>query len=137
MAGRQAIRQPFMGASNAVIAETPASIMTSKSEFTLGIILGLSAIGIGLVAMIALWPCEYARMVSPDGTHVAIIKYRGYQNFISVFPGSSGDKSGWMVIQDMHGHELGHANLPMIQMGAEIMWSSDSVEVPLINSWKF
>lgn len=90
-----------------------------------------------MATSLAFFPVEYERHVSPDGTHVAVVKYHAYQNLIPAFPGGSGDKSGWIVIQDRNGKKLGRASLHMVSMGRDILWSTESADLPLVGTWRF
>ena len=56
-----------------------------------------------------------------------------------MFPGSSGDKPGYVEIFDKKGDSLGRVPVEMLQMVqiGEIEWSSEGIEIPLVGYWDF
>ena len=89
-----------------------------------------------LTAVAAFWPQEYQRVYSPDGKHFAAAKFRAYQSWLPIFPGNSGDKSGWIVVSKNDGTRIGEADVDMVWMIQDIIWKPDTAELRLVATWK-
>jgi len=89
-----------------------------------------------LIFLAAFWPQEYRRISSPDGKYFAVAKYHAYQSWLPIFPGQSGDKSGWVIIFKKDGTKIGEADVDMVQMIQEINWKPDAAELRLVATWK-
>jgi hypothetical protein len=50
---------------------------------------------------------EYLRVNSPDGKYTAIVTCRRYASLLPIFPGGSGDKSGFIRIEGPGGSNYG------------------------------
>jgi hypothetical protein len=89
-----------------------------------------------LISVAAFWPQEYRRISSPDGKYFAVAKYRACQSWLPMFPGHSGDKSGWIVVSKKDGTKIGKADVDMIWMIQDIDWKPATAELPLVVTWK-
>ena len=96
----------------------------------------IAGICISVLFSVASRPVEYARSASPDGKHVAVAKYRAYQSWLSIMPGQSGDKSGWITVSKIDWSRIGEVDVEMVSMIQDIHWTSDTVELRLVASWK-
>lgn len=85
---------------------------------------------LALFALSAFWPQEYSRVRSPDGRHIAIAKYRAYEGWLPRMPGSSGDKSGWLVVVTKEGRRVGELDLGMVSEVADLRWEKGTLWVP-------
>jgi len=80
---------------------------------------------------------EYLRVDSPDGEYTAIVTYRRYESFQPTFPGQSGDKAGFIRIEDKDGQNYGRVGLPMVWMSRDLEWTNDGADLKLICEWDF
>ena len=98
----------------------------ARKPFVVAFVL-LGVAGISGIVTKAFRPREYQRVVSPDGRHVAVAKYRTYESWLSAFPGQSGDKSGWVELWSLEGAKLGKFDLGMVWQIDDLRWDADRV----------
>jgi hypothetical protein len=96
------------------------------------IMLTMASFCIAIFIVFAVQP----RVASPDGKSIAIATYPAYESWIPRFPGSSDDKRGRIAIYTKGGHKIGQANVDMVSIISDIRRSSDSVEIPVVASWR-
>ena len=95
--------------------------------------LALTLVGSAVLTAIvvsALWPHEFTRVSSPDGRHVAVVHYRAYEGWLPIFPGASGDKSGWVTVFTKEGKKRGPSVLDMVSDIQGLRWYPEAVWVP-------
>jgi hypothetical protein len=91
----------------------------------------------GLAAVLILQEAEYLRINSPDGHYTAIVTYPGGLKFQSSFPGQSGDKAGFIRIEDREGINYGKIGVPMVSMARDLKWTEKGAELTLVGEWNF
>lgn len=92
---------------------------------------------IGIAAIYLLQEEEYLRIESPNGQYLAIITAQRYESLLPALPGQSGDRSGFVQIQDKDGLNFGKVRVPMVSMARDIVWTTDGAELKLICKWDF
>jgi hypothetical protein len=97
----------------------------------------LIALVIGAVVTWLLQEVEYLRIDSPDGRYTAIVTYRRIESFRPSFPGHSGDKAGFVRIEDKSGRNYGKIGVPMVEMSHELEWSAGGAALKLVGEWDF
>lgn len=100
----------------------------------------VSCLLLAIIAMAAIYLLqeeEYLRIESPDGQYLAIITSQRYESFLPALPGQSGDRSGFVQIQDKDGRNFGKVRVPMVSMARDIVWTKDDAELKLICRWDF
>ncbi len=80
---------------------------------------------------------EYLRIDSPDGKHTAIVTYRRYESLLPTMPGGSGDKEGFIRIEDPGGSNYGKIGVPMVSMSRDLEWTADGARLKLVGEWVF
>ena len=93
-----------------------------------------------IIAVVAVWvsqEVEYLRINSPDGKHTAIVTYRRYQSFRPTLPGQSGDKEGFIRIEDKNGINYGRIGVPMVWMSRQLEWTNEGADLKLVCGWDF
>ena len=80
---------------------------------------------------------EYLRIDSPDGRHTAIVTYRRYESLRPTFPGQSGDKAGFIKIEDKSGMNYGRISIPLVWMSRDLQWTHEGADLPLVCKWDF
>ena len=91
-----------------------------------------SLICLAVAIGVAFFPKEYARVLNPDGRHIAIAKYHAYQAWLPVSPADAGGKEGWILIVAKDGETIGSAPVDRVSQIQDLRWTPDSVEVPLV-----
>lgn len=89
-----------------------------------------------LLAASTLRQKEYSRVTSPDGRYTAIAKYRAYQEWLPMNPGSSGDKPGTITVISSSGAACGTQEVDMVSMIHDLEWSAKEANIRLIANWK-
>ena len=80
---------------------------------------------------------EYLRIDSPDRQYQAVVTYRRLESFRPTFPGQSGDKAGFIRIEDKDGRNYGKIDVPMVWMSRDLEWTKDGADLKLICEWDF
>ena len=104
---------------------------------TVVIVGGLVLWIVGTVAAWLLQEIEYLRIDSPDGQYQAIVTYRRYEAFRPAFAGQSGDKAGFIRIEDGDGRNYGRIGIPMVWMSRDLEWTKGGADLPLVCEWDF
>jgi hypothetical protein len=112
-------------------------LCSTKSKRWALLIAAAAVVAIGVVAGWLFQEVEYARVNSPRGGHIAIVTYRRYEAFKSTAPGQSGDKAGFISIEDTSGVRYGKIAVPMVWMFRELVWTEEGAKLPLIGKWTF
>jgi hypothetical protein len=86
---------------------------------------------IGVVAIWLFQEVEYLRIDSPDR------QYRRLESFGSTFPGQSGDKAGFIRIEDKDGRNYGKIGVPMVWMSRDLEWTKGGADLKLVCEWDF
>lgn len=74
----------------------------------------------GAVAIWLLQEVEYERISSPDGGYTAIVTYRRIEAFRPTFTGQSGEKAGFIRIEDKAERNYGKIGIPMVWMSRDL-----------------
>lgn len=80
---------------------------------------------------------EYQRFSSPDQQYQAVVTYRRLELFRPTFPGQSGDKPGFIKIEDKDGRNFGKVKVPMVWMSRDLEWTKDGADLKLVCEWNF
>lgn len=80
---------------------------------------------------------EYLRIESPDGKYTAIVTYPRYRSLLPMMPGGSGDKEGFIRIEDSGGSNYGKIDVPMVSMSRDLEWTADGARLKLVGEWVF
>ena len=80
---------------------------------------------------------EYLRIDSPDRQYQAVVTYRRLESFRPTFPGQSGDKAGFIRIEDKDGRNYGKIDVPMVWMSRDLEWTKDGADLKLVCEWDF
>lgn len=80
---------------------------------------------------------EYLRLDSPDGRYRAIVTCRRLESLWPTLPGQSGDKAGFIRIEDKDGRNYGKAGLPMVSMARDLEWTRGGADLKLVCEWDF
>lgn len=91
----------------------------------------------GAVAIWLLQEVEYQRINSPDGRYKAIVTYRRIEAFRPIFPGQSGDKAGFIRIEDKDEKNYGKIGVPMVWMSRDLKWTDGGADLKLVCEWNF
>ncbi|GAA3588278.1 hypothetical protein [Marinobacter xestospongiae] len=78
----------------------------------------------------------YSKESDPTGDYTAIVSYEAYLSFVTMSPGSSGDKAGFVKIINNNGDNLGEMPVEMLQL-SRVMWSKNGARIPMIGEWNF
>lgn len=92
---------------------------------------------IGAVATWLFQEVEYLRIDSPDRRYQAVVTYHRLESFRPTFPGQSGDKAGFIRIEDKDGRNYGKIGVPMVWMSRNLEWTRDGAELKLVCEWDF
>lgn len=92
---------------------------------------------IGAVATWLFQEVDYLRIDSPDRQYQAIVTYRRLESFRPTFPGQSGDKAGFIRIEDKDGRNYGKIGVPMVWMSRDLEWTKDGADLKLVCEWDF
>jgi hypothetical protein len=93
-----------------------------------------------IAAAVATWlfqEVEYLRIDSPDGKYTAIVTYRRYESLRPTFPGQSGDKEGFIRIENQNGLNYGKIGVPTIGMSRDLEWTDNGADLKLVCEWDF
>lgn len=99
-----------------------------------------SCLAVLILCAVAIWllqEVEYQRINSPDGQYTAIVTYRRTEAFLPIFPGQSGDKPGFIKIEDRNGNNCGKIGVPMIGMSRDLEWTDGGANLDLVCEWNF
>jgi hypothetical protein len=80
---------------------------------------------------------EYLRIPSPGSKYVAIVTCRRFEALLPIFPGGSGDKSGFIRIERSDGTNFGKIPVPMVSMTQDLEWTSTGAYLTLVGEWDF
>lgn len=80
---------------------------------------------------------EYQRINSPDERYTAIVTYRRIESFRPSYPGQSGDRAGFIKIEDTDGKNYGSISIPMVWMSNDLEWTDGGAHLKLVCDWNF
>jgi hypothetical protein len=80
---------------------------------------------------------ECLRIDSPDGRYRAIVTCRRLESLRPTFPGQSGDKAGFIRIEDKDGRNYGKVGLPMVSTARGLEWTRGGADLKLVCRWDF
>lgn len=80
---------------------------------------------------------EYRRFDSSDGKYTAVVTYRRYTLLLPAFPGQSGDKAGFIKIEDGRGANYGKVPVPMVWMASDLEWGDGGARLKFVGEWDF
>jgi hypothetical protein len=110
---------------------------TKKGKHLVLIIFCFIIVGSTTLAAWLLHEQEYLRVSSPNGEHTAIVTYRRYEEFLPRFPGQTGDKAGFIRIEDSSGVNYGKIAIPMVWMSRDLQWTEVGASLKLVADWDF
>jgi len=93
-----------------------------------------------LAAVATAWLCqedECRRYASPDGRYVVIATSPRYESLMPALPGQSGDRSGFLTIEDTAGTFYGKIPVPMVWMAGDVEWTEHGAELAVFGEWDF
>ena len=97
----------------------------------------LVVLSIGAVATWLFHEVEYLRIDSPDRQYQAVVTYQRLESFRPTFPGQSGDKAGFIRIEDKDGRNYGRIGVPMVWMSRDLEWTKNGADLKLVCKWDF
>lgn len=97
----------------------------------------LVVLSIGAVATWLFQEVEYLRIDSPDRQYQAVVTYQRLESFRPTFPGQSGDKAGFIRIEDKDGRNYGRIGVPMVWMSRDLEWTKNGADLKLVCKWDF
>ena len=97
----------------------------------------LVVLSIGAVATWLFQEVEYLRIDSPDRQYQAVVTYQRLESFRPTFPGQSGDKAGFIRIEDKDGRNYGRIGVPMVWISRDLEWTKNGADLKLVCKWDF
>ena len=95
---------------------------------------------LAIAAGVSIWlfsEAEYLRIKSPDGEYTAVVTYRRLELYRPTFPGQSGDKSGYIRIEDSEGANYGKIPVGMVSMSRDLEWTEEGADLTMVGEWNF